>query len=75
MCSEWVHCLEAESLWSKLTLGNWGLLRNGETWFKIQHSENKDHVIWSHHFITNRWGKSGKSGRFYIWGLQNHCRL
>ena len=25
-------------------------------------------------FITNRWGKSGSSDRFYFLGLQNHCR-
>ena len=24
-----------------------------------QHSENKDHDIWSHHFMANRWGNSG----------------
>ena len=23
---------------------------------KAQHSENEDHVIWSHHFMWNRWG-------------------
>ena len=28
---------------------------------KIQHSENKDHGIWSQHFLANRWGKSGNS--------------
>ena len=22
---------------------------------KAQHSENKDHDIWSHHFMANRW--------------------
>ena len=27
-----------------------------------QHSENKDHGIWSHHFMANRWGNSGNSG-------------
>ena len=27
---------------------------------KAQHSENKDHGIWSHHFMANRWGNSGK---------------
>ena len=37
-------------------------------------SKNEDHGIWSHHFMANRWGKSGNSGRFYILGLQNHCR-
>ena len=25
-------------------------------------SENKDHGIWSHHFMGNRWGNSGNSG-------------
>ena len=39
-----------------------------------QHSENKDHGIWSHHFMANRWGNSGKSVRLYFLGLQNHCR-
>ena len=24
------------------------------SWFKAQHSENKDHGIWSHHFMANR---------------------
>ena len=42
--------------------------------FKAQHSENEDHGIWSHHFMGNRWGNSGNSGRLYIFGLQNHCR-
>ena len=29
------------------------------------------HGIWSHHFMANRWGNSG---RLYFGGLQNHCR-
>ena len=37
-------------------------------------SENKDHSIWSHHFMGNRWGNSGNSVRLYFFGLQNHCR-
>ena len=41
---------------------------------KAQHSENEDHGIRSHHFMGNRWGNSGNSGRLYFWGLQNHCR-
>ena len=28
-------------------------------------------VIWSHHFMANRWGNSE---RLYFGGLQNHCR-
>ena len=51
-------------------------LKRGEwkSWLKAQHSENEDHGIWSHHFMGNRWGKSGTSVRLYFWGLQNHCR-
>ena len=32
-----------------------------KSWLKIQHSKNKDHDIWSHHFMANRWGKNDKS--------------
>ena len=32
------------------------------------HSENEDHGIQSHHFMGNRWGNSGNSGRLYILG-------
>ena len=42
---------------------------------KAQHLENKDHGIWSHHFMGNRWGNSGNSVRLYFFGLQNHHRL
>ena len=31
---------------------------------------NKDHGTWSHHFMGNRWGNSGNSGRLYFLGLQ-----
>ena len=33
--------------------------------------QKTDHGIWSHHFMANRWGNSG---RLYFLGLQNHCR-
>ena len=35
---------------------------SGKSWLKAQHSENEDHGIQSHHFMANRWGKSGNSG-------------
>ena len=35
---------------------------------------NEDHDICSHHFMANRWGNSGNSGRLYFLGLQNQCR-
>ena len=44
------------------------------SWLKIQHSENEDHGIRSHHFMANRWGNNGNSDRLYLGGLQNHCR-
>ena len=31
---------------------------------------NKDHGIWSHHFMANRWRNSGNSERLYCLGLQ-----
>ena len=39
-----------------------------KSWLKAQHSENEDHGIRSHHFMGNRWGKSGNSVRFYFGG-------
>ena len=41
---------------------------------KLNIQKIKDHGIWSHHFMGNRWGNSGNSGRLYFFGLQNHCR-
>ena len=34
----------------------------------------KTKIIWSHHFMENRWGNCGNSVRLYFGGLQNHCR-
>ena len=39
-------------------------------WLKTQYSKNKDHGIWSYHFMGNRWGNSGNSVRLYFFGLQ-----
>ena len=35
---------------------------------KIQHSKNKDHGIWFHHFMANKWGNNGNSDRLFSWG-------
>ena len=32
----------------------------------MQHSKSKDHGIWSHHFMANRWGNKGNSVRLYF---------
>ena len=34
----------------------------------------KSKIIWSHHFMANRWGNNGNSERLYFGGLQNQCR-
>ena len=47
---------------------------SGKSWLKAQHSENKDHGIWSHHFMANRWRNTRNSVRLYFGGLQNHSR-
>ena len=31
-----------------------------KSWLKAQHLENKDHGIWSHHFLAISWGNNGK---------------
>ena len=36
--------------------------------------KKKNHGIWSHHFMANRWGNNGNSDRLSFLGLQNHCR-
>jgi len=48
--------------------------KSGKSWLKTQHSENKDHGIWSHQFMVNKLGKNGSSDRLYFLGLQNHWR-
>ena len=37
---------------------------------KLNIQKTKEHGIWSHHFLANRWGNSD---RLYFLGLQNHC--
>ena len=39
-----------------------------KSWLKAQHSENKDHGIWSHHFMGTRWGHSGTVSDFILGG-------
>jgi len=38
-----------------------------KSWLKAQHSENEDHGIQSHHFMTNRWGNM-ETVRDFIFG-------
>ena len=41
-----------------------------KSWLKIQHSENEDHGIWSHHFMGNRWGNLATVPDFIFWGYK-----
>ena len=41
---------------------------------KLNIQKNKDHGIWSHHFMANRWGNNGNNDRLYVFGLQNYCK-
>ena len=43
-----------------------------KTGLKLSIQKNSDHGIQFHHFMANRWGKNGKSDRFYFLELQNH---
>ena len=61
-------------LWQKVKIRDESERGEWKSWLKIQHSGNKDHGIWSHHFMANRWGNSGTSETLYFLGLQNHCR-
>ena len=48
-----------------------------KSWLKTQHSKNKDHGIWSCHFMGNRCKNNENSDRVRVsiyWELQNHCR-
>ena len=42
-----------------------------KSWLKAQYSENEDHGIQSHHFMGNRWGNSGNSGRLFFWASKS----
>ena len=44
-----------------------------KTGLKLNIQKMKDHGIWSHHFMANRWGNNGNNGRVYFLGLRNHC--
>ena len=49
--------------------------REWKSWLKTQYSENKDHSIWSHHFMANRWGNSGNSGWHYFGGAPKSLQM
>ena len=42
-----------------------------KSWFNAQHSENEDHGIWSHHFMTNRLGNNENSETLFSWAAKS----
>ena len=42
---------------------------------KTQRSKNQDHGIQSHHFMANRWGNNGNSGRLYFGGAPKSLQM
>ena len=47
---------------------------SGKSWLQAQYSENEDHGIWSHHFMGNRWGNSGKY-QILFWGAPKSLQM
>ena len=45
----------------------WKWKRRVKSWLETQNSENKDHGIWSHHFMANRWENNGNSETLFSW--------
>ena len=43
---------------------------NEKSWLKAQHSKNKDHGIWSHHFMANRWETMETVTDFIVLGFK-----
>ena len=52
-----------------------GLKLNIQKTQKRSEKFRKDHGIWSHHFVTNRWGNNGNSDRLYFWGAPKSLQV
>ena len=49
-----------KNLLIKIERGEW------KSWLQNQHSKNKDHDIWSYHFMADKWVNNGNIERFYL---------
>ena len=48
---------------------------SGKVGLKLNIQKTKDHGIWSHHFMANRWVNSGNSDRLYFGGTPNSLQM
>ena len=46
-----------------------------KSWLQVQHSENEDHGIGSHHFMANRWGNNGNNDRLCFGGAPKSLQI
>ena len=49
--------------------------KSKKSWLKAQHSENKDHGIWSHHFMGNRWETVETVSDFILGGAPKSLQM
>ena len=42
---------------------------------KVQQESEKDHDIWSHYFMANRWGNNGNSDILYFCGAPKSLQM
>ena len=42
---------------------------------KLNIQKNKDHGIWSHHFMAYRWENNGNSDKLYLWGAPKSLQM
>ena len=42
---------------------------------KLNIQKTRDHGIWSHHFMANRWGNNGNSDRLFFWGAPKSLQM
>ena len=44
---------------------------SGKAGQKLNIQKNKDHGIWSHHFIANRWGNNRNNDTLFSWAPES----
>ena len=63
---EWTGWISLESKGLSRVFSNTTVQKH--QFFTAQHFSQSNSHIWSHHFMANRWGNSGNSGRLYFGG-------